>query len=223
MNIVVGTPGRVLDHLNRKTLSLADVSIVVLDEADEMLDMGFIEDIEKILELTPATRQMMLYSATMAPAIAKIAKKHMKDPLKIAINLKDIVAPKIAQVFYEVAQRDKTEVLTRLLDVESPELTLVFCHTKREVDEVAAALKQLGYNAGALHGEFAQAHREEMMGKFKAGRSTSSSRPTSRAGASMSRTSRTSSTTASRRARRGTSTGSGARAGPAARGWRSRS
>ena len=132
-----------------------------------MLDMGFIEDIEKILELTPATRQMMLYSATMAPAIAKIAKKQMKDPLKIAINLKDIVAPKIAQVFYEVAQRDKTEVLTRLLDVESPELTLVFCHTKREVDDVAASLRQLGYNAGALHGDFAQAHREEVMGEVQ--------------------------------------------------------
>ena len=169
VNIVVGTPGRVLDHLNRKTLALSEISIVVLDEADEMLDMGFIEDIEKILEMTPATRQMMLYSATMAPAIAKIAKKHMKDPLKIAINLKDIVAPKIAQVFYEVAQRDKTEVLTRLLDVESPELTLVFCHTKREVDDVAASLRTLGYNAGALHGDFTQAHREEMMGKFKGG------------------------------------------------------
>ena len=169
VNIVVGTPGRVLDHLRRKTLVLSEISIVVLDEADEMLDMGFIEDIETILEMTPASRQMMLYSATMAPAIAKIAKKHMKDPLKIAINLKDIVAPKIAQVFYEVAQRDKTEVLTRLLDVESPELTLVFCHTKREVDDVAAALRQLGYNAGALHGDFSQAHREEMMGKFKGG------------------------------------------------------
>ncbi len=169
VNIVVGTPGRVLDHLNRKTLALSAISIVVLDEADEMLDMGFIEDIETILGMTPATRQMMLYSATMAPAIAKIAKKQMTDPLKIAINLKDIVAPKIAQVFYEVAQRDKTEVLTRLLDVESPELTLVFCHTKREVDEVAAALRQLGYNAGALHGDFTQAHREEVMGKFKRG------------------------------------------------------
>jgi ATP-dependent RNA helicase DeaD len=169
VNIVVGTPGRVLDHLRRATLSLADVSIVVLDEADEMLDMGFIEDIETILELSPAARQMMLYSATMAPAIAKIAKKHMKDPVKIAINLKDIVAPKIAQVFYEVAQRDKTEVLTRLLDVETPELTLVFCHTRREVDDVAAALGKLGYNAGALHGEFTQSHREEVMAKFKSG------------------------------------------------------
>jgi len=122
-----------------------------------------------IVELSPATRQMMLYSATLAPAIAKIAKRHMRDPLKIAINLKDIVAPNIVQVFYEVAQRDKTEVLTRLLDVESPELTLVFCHTKREVDDVAESLRQLGHNAGALHGDFTQAHREEMMGKFKAG------------------------------------------------------
>jgi len=169
VNIVVGTPGRIIDHLNRKTLSVSDISIVVLDEADEMLDMGFIDDIEKILQLTPDTRQMMLYSATMAPEIVKVARKHMKDPLKIAINVKDIVAPKIKQVFYEVQQRDKTEVLTRLLDVEDPELTLIFCHTKREVDEVSARLQQLGYNAGALHGDFTQTHREEMMGKFKNG------------------------------------------------------
>jgi ATP-dependent RNA helicase DeaD len=170
VNIVVGTPGRVLDHLRKGTLSLSEISIVVLDEADEMLDMGFIDDIESILETTPETRQMMLYSATMAPAIARIAKKHMREPLKIAINIKDIVAPKIAQVFCEVAQRNKTEVLTRLLDVESPELTLVFCHTKREVDEVAAALRQLGYNSGALHGDFTQSHREEVMGRFRNGK-----------------------------------------------------
>lgn len=169
VNIVVGTPGRIIDHLSRKTLSVSDISIVVLDEADEMLDMGFIEDIEKILEMTPESRQMMLYSATMAPEIVRVAKRHMKDPLKIAINVKDIVAPKIKQVFYEVLQRDKTEVLTRLLDVEAPELTLIFCHTKREVDEVSAKLQQLGYNAGALHGDFTQSHREEMMGRFRSG------------------------------------------------------
>ncbi|MBI5640497.1 MAG: DEAD/DEAH box helicase [Nitrospirae bacterium] len=168
-NIVVGTPGRVIDHIYRKTLSLSEISMVVLDEADEMLDMGFIDDIEKILSLMPESRQMMLYSATMPPAIMKVSKKYMKDPVKIAINVKDIVAPKIKQVFYEVLQKDKTEVLTRLLDVESPELTLIFCHTKREVDDVSARLQQLGYNAGALHGDFTQSHREEMMGKFKGG------------------------------------------------------
>ena len=169
-NIVVGTPGRIIDHLNRGTMSVGNVSTVVLDEADEMLDMGFITDIEKILEMTPESRQTMLYSATMPPEILKIAKRHMRDPLKIAINVKDIVAPKIKQVFYEVLERDKPEVLRRLLDVESPERTLIFCHTKREVDDVSARLQKLGYNAGALHGDFTQSHREDMMGKFKEGR-----------------------------------------------------
>ena len=106
----------------------------------------------------------------MPPEILKIAKRHMRDPLKIAINVKDIVAPKIKQVFYEVLERDKAEVLRRLLDVESPERTLIFCHTKREVDDVSARLQKLGYNAGALHGDFTQSHREDMMGKFKEGR-----------------------------------------------------
>jgi ATP-dependent RNA helicase DeaD len=169
-NIVVGTPGRILDHLSRGTMSVGSVSTVVLDEADEMLDMGFIADIEKILEMTPASRQTMLYSATMPPEILKIAKRHMRDPLKIAINVKDIIAPMIKQVFYEVLERDKPEVLRRLLDVESPERTLVFCHTKRDVDEVSARLQKLGYNAGALHGDFTQSHREDMMGKFREGR-----------------------------------------------------
>lgn len=168
-NIIVGTPGRVLDHLSRKTMNLADVSIVVLDEADEMLDMGFIDDIEKILKMTPESRQMLMFSATMAPEILRISKRHMKDPFKITINPQDIVAPKIKQVFYEVADRDKEDVLTRLLDVEDPELTLIFCHTKREVDDVSAMLQQLGYNAGALHGDFTQSHREDIMSKFKRG------------------------------------------------------
>jgi ATP-dependent RNA helicase DeaD len=169
-NIVVGTPGRIIDHLTRGTMSVANVSTVVLDEADEMLDMGFIADIERILAMTPESRQTMLYSATMAPEIIRIAKRHMRDPVKIAINVKDIVAPQIKQVFYEVLDRDKPEVLRRLLDVEAPELTLVFCHTKREVDDVAARLQKLGYNAGALHGDFTQSHREDMMGKFRDGK-----------------------------------------------------
>jgi ATP-dependent RNA helicase DeaD len=169
-NIVVGTPGRIIDHLTRGTLSTKNVSIVVLDEADEMLDMGFIADVERILEMTPETRQTMLYSATMPQEILKISKRHMKDPLKIAINVKDIITPQIKQVFYEVREKDKAEVLTRLLDVEAPERSLIFCHTKREVDEIAARLQHLGYNAGALHGDFTQSHREDMMKKFRSGR-----------------------------------------------------
>lgn len=168
-NIVVGTPGRIIDHLNRKTMHLNEVSMVVLDEADEMLDMGFIEDIEKILSMTPGSRQMLLYSATMPPEIMKVSKRHMKEPVKITVNPKDIITPKIKQVFYEVNERDKADVLTRLLDVETPELTLIFCHTRREVDDVAAMLQQLGYNAGALHGDFTQSHREDIMSKFRKG------------------------------------------------------
>ncbi len=169
-NIVIGTPGRIIDHVTRRTMDLSRVAVVVLDEADEMLDMGFLPDIEKILELTPPTRQTLLFSATMPPEIVKIAKRHLRDPLRISVNVKDIVAPKISQVFYEVRQQDKPEVLARLLDVESPERTLVFCHTKREVDEVAARLAQLGYDAGALHGDFTQSHREDVMSRFRKGR-----------------------------------------------------
>jgi len=106
----------------------------------------------------------------MPPEIIKIAKRHMNDPLKIAVNVKDIITPQIKQVFYEVRERDKSEVLTRLLDVEDPELTLIFCHTKREVDEISAKLQNLGYNAGALHGDFTQSHREDMMAKFRSGK-----------------------------------------------------
>jgi len=168
-NIIVGTPGRIIDHLTRGTMSAKNVSMVVLDEADEMLDMGFIADVERILETTPESRQTMLYSATMPQEILKVAKRHMKDPLKITINVKDIITPQIKQVFYEVRERDKVEVLTRLLDVEAPELTLIFCHTKREVDEISARLRHLGYNSGALHGDFTQSHREEIMSRFRRG------------------------------------------------------
>ncbi|MEJ2696674.1 MAG: DEAD/DEAH box helicase [Candidatus Sulfobium sp.] len=168
-DIIVGTPGRMIDHLNRGTMSAKNISTVVLDEADEMLDMGFIADVERILEMTPESRQTMLYSATMPREILRVAKRHMKEPLKITINVKDIITPQIKQVFYEVRERDKAEVLTRFLDVEAPELTLVFCHTKREVDEIAAKLQHLGYNAGALHGDFSQSHREEIMSRFRGG------------------------------------------------------
>ncbi len=169
VNVVVGTPGRVIDHLNRKTISLKDVKIVVLDEADEMLDMGFIEDMETILKETPTERQTLLFSATMPQPIINIARRYMRDPEKIRVNTKDIIIPKIKQMFYEVREADKVNALSRLLDVEDPPLALVFCHTKRDVDEVSMKLGQMGYNAGALHGDFAQARRDEVMNKFKAG------------------------------------------------------
>ena len=169
VNVVVGTPGRVIDHLNRKTLSLADVKIVVLDEADEMLDMGFIEDMETILKAIPSERQGLLFSATIPQPIMNIARRYMKNPEKIRANTKDVIVPKIRQIFYEVREPDKINALSKLLDVEDPQLAIVFCHTKRDVDEVSMKLGQMGYNAGALHGDFTQARRDEVMGKFKTG------------------------------------------------------
>lgn len=169
VDVVVGTPGRVIDHINRKTISLSDIKIVVLDEADEMLDMGFVDDIETILKTTPSERQTLLFSATMPQPIMDIAKRHMKHPEKIRINPKDIVVQKIRQVFYEVREGDKINALSRLLDVEDPGLAIIFCHTKREVDQVSMKLQQMGYNANALHGDFTQAQRDDVMKKFKGG------------------------------------------------------
>lgn len=169
VNVLVATPGRVIDHLKRNTLSLSDIKIVVLDEADEMLNMGFVEDIETILKSTPSERQTLLFSATMPLPIINIAKKHMKNPEKVKINTKEIIVQQIKQIFYEVKEVDKLNVLSRLLDVEDPTLTIVFCHTKREVDEVSMKLNQMGYSAGALHGDYTQTKREEIIGKFKKG------------------------------------------------------
>lgn len=169
VDVVVGTPGRIMDHINRRTFSLSDLKIVVLDEADEMLDMGFIEDIESILKQTPPERQTLLFSATMPEPILAIAKKYMKKPEKIRVNPGTMVVPKIRQVFYEVRNEDKINALARLLDVEDPSLAIVFCHTKKDVDEVTRKLQHMGYNADALHGDYSQARREEVMGKFRKG------------------------------------------------------
>ncbi|MBI5234558.1 MAG: DEAD/DEAH box helicase [Deltaproteobacteria bacterium] len=166
-DIIVGTPGRLLDHLRRKTLSLKGIRTVVLVEADEMLNMGFIEDIEKILSEAPKDRQTMLFSATMPQEMLRIAKNYMKNPAHIKVDSTDMVVTKIKQIFYEVREEDKMKALTRLLDIEGPSLTLVFCHTKREVDDVAGKLQQMGYPSGAIHGDFTQSHRDEMIRRFK--------------------------------------------------------
>lgn len=169
VDVVVGTPGRVIDHIKRKTLSLGGIKTLVLDEADEMLDMGFISDMEEILKETPEIRQTMLFSATMPAEILRISKRYMNKPEKVAVNVADIIVPKIRQLFYEVKEQDKINALSRLIDVEDPHLALVFCHTKREVDAVSTKLQQMGYEAGALHGDFTQTHRDDMIGKFKKG------------------------------------------------------
>ncbi|MFQ5427955.1 MAG: DEAD/DEAH box helicase [Thermodesulfobacteriota bacterium] len=169
IDIVVGTPGRVIDHIRRKTLNLAKTETVVLDEADEMLNMGFIEDMQTILQETPKTRQTLLFSATMPEQIVRISKKYMKTPQKVSVDTKNLVVAKIKQVFFEVRESEKIKALTRILDVQESALTLIFCHTKRDVDELSGKLKTLGYEAGAIHGDFTQAFRDEMMRKFKGG------------------------------------------------------
>jgi ATP-dependent RNA helicase DeaD len=169
VNIIVGTPGRVIDLINRKVLSLSEIRMVVLDEADEMLDMGFLDDIVTILKETPAERQTLLFSATIPQQIINIAKRHMTTPEKIQVNTKDLVIPEIRQLFYEVGQETRINALSRILDVEDPELAIVFCHTKREVDDVSIKLSQLGFNAGAIHGDYTQARRDEVMRKFRGG------------------------------------------------------
>ncbi|MDH4227952.1 MAG: DEAD/DEAH box helicase [Deltaproteobacteria bacterium] len=167
VQVVVGTPGRLLDHIERKTLRLNSIRTIVLDEADEMLDMGFIDDITMILNSTPKERQTLLFSATMAAPILKIAERHMKNPEKVVISRDTLTAPKISQIFYEVRASEKTEALTRLIDVEDSDLFLVFCHTKRETDEVANDLKLRGYDAEAMHGDLSQAQRETVLRKFR--------------------------------------------------------
>lgn len=168
-DVVVGTPGRVIDHIKRKTLVLSGVSTVVLDEADEMLNMGFIEDMKTILGQTPEQRQTLLFSATMPEEIIRISKSYMTSPHKVRVDGAGSVVASINQVFYEVKEADKVKALTRLLDIQGPALTLIFCHTKRDVDNLSEKLRQMDYKAGAIHGDFSQAVRDEMMGKFRKG------------------------------------------------------
>ena len=170
VNVVVGTPGRVLDHIERKTLILKGVKFAVLDEADEMLDMGFIDDITRILKETPETRQTLLFSATLPDGVLKISKRYMKNPEKIRIQTSTLTAPKINQIFYEVRASGKLEALSRLIDNDAEGRFLVFCHTKREADDVSSNLKTRGYEADAMHGDFSQSQRESVLRKFKDGR-----------------------------------------------------
>ena len=167
VHIVVGTPGRVLDHLRRKTLKLDRIKIVVLDEADEMLDMGFIDDINSIIRTTPKKRQTLLFSATMPVEILSIAKRYMIEPEKVIIESETLTAPKIDQIFYEVKHNEKVEALSRLIDITDSGRFLVFCHTKRECDYVADTLRFRGYPVEAMHGDYNQAQREKVLKKFK--------------------------------------------------------
>lgn len=165
--IVVGTPGRILDHINRKTLKLDKVQTLVLDEADEMLNMGFIEDINTILAAVPAERQTLLFSATMPPAIRKIAETFMKNPEIVKIKSKEMTVENIDQYFVKSQEREKFDILSRLLNVHQPELAIIFGRTKRRVDELSHALNIRGYLAEGIHGDLTQAKRMSVLRQFK--------------------------------------------------------
>jgi ATP-dependent RNA helicase DeaD len=173
VDVVVATPGRALDHIRRKTLQLKDLQIVVLDEADEMLNMGFAEDLDAILQQTPKTRQTALFSATMPPRIASIARRHLQDPVEIQIVKEPVkagVAPRVNQIGYLVARPHKVAALARILDMASPKSTLVFCRTRLEVDELTSALNSRGYRSEGLHGGMNQAQRDRVMASFRSGK-----------------------------------------------------
>lgn len=169
VDVVVGTPGRLLDHIHRGTLQLHNVRAVVLDEADEMLDMGFIDDIEAILQVTPATRQTLLFSATMPDPIARLAVKHMKSPVRISAQPEHVTAPDIEQIYYEVRPHERFDALCRILDSEAVERGIIFCRTKRGVDELTDQLKGRGFLAEAIHGDLDQRQRTRVMQSFKQG------------------------------------------------------
>lgn len=169
VQIVVGTPGRVMDHMRRGTLKLDNIRFFVLDEADEMLDMGFVEDIEWILNQAPAERQTALFSATMPPRIADLASRYMRDAKRISVAGKEMTVPQVRQFSYEVPRARRIDALTRILDAESPPSTMIFCRTKAGVDELGEALMARGYGVETIHGDLSQAQRDRVMRRFRSG------------------------------------------------------
>ncbi len=165
--IVIGTPGRLIDHLERGSLKLDQVKLVVLDEADEMLDMGFQEDMDKILERVPEERQTLLFSATMQPGIRRLAQRYLKNPLAIKSTPENLAVPAIEQAYMEVRGPLKLEALARVLDFHRVKLGIVFCNTRIGVDELVQHLQARGYSAEGLHGEHKQAMRDRIMARFR--------------------------------------------------------
>lgn len=167
--IIIGTPGRVMDHMRRRTLKLQNLKMIVLDEADEMLDMGFREDIDTILKEIPEEKQTILFSATMPKEIMELTKKYQKAPVHIKAVHKELTVPSIEQCYLEVSESTKLEILSRLIDTNNVKLSLVFCNTKKRVDELAASLQSRGYASEALHGDMKQNERDRVMSKFRKG------------------------------------------------------
>jgi ATP-dependent RNA helicase DeaD len=173
VDVVVATPGRALDHIRRRTLVLDALAIAVLDEADEMLDMGFAEDLDAILDATPETRQTALFSATLPPRIAEIATAHLRSPVRVRIDQEVVAAgaaPRVRQVAYVVARPHKLAALSRVLDAEQPTSAIVFCRTRTEVDELTETLIGRGHRAAALHGGLSQEQRDRVMRQFRSHR-----------------------------------------------------
>lgn len=171
-HVVVATPGRALDHIRKNTLDLDGIAMVVLDEADEMLDMGFAEDLEAILEATPKQRQTVLFSATMPPRIDAIARRHQHDPVRVTIERSTTqsgTSPLVKQTAYLIPRHHKAAALGRILDIEAPEAAIVFCRTRGEVDQLTETLNGRGYRAEALHGGMDQEQRDRVMGRVRSG------------------------------------------------------
>lgn len=169
VNVVVGTPGRILDHINRGTLDLSKIKYVILDEADEMLDMGFIEDIESILKNISTERQTMLFSATMPEEIRAIARRYMRSPEHISVMPREMTVSTIEQYYVNTNDKDKLDAFTRILDVNDVENGIVFCRTKKSVDELVESMQSLGYAVEGIHGDYNQTHRLNAINKFKDG------------------------------------------------------
>lgn len=170
VQIIVGTPGRVMDHMRRRTIKMETVKIVVLDEADEMLDMGFREDIETILKDIPEERQTMLYSATLSREIMDLAKKFTKNPEIIKVTPKQLTVSNVEQIYFDIKEQAKAEATCRLLDMYTPELAMIFCNTKRRVDLVVEQLQSRGHDAEGLHGDLRQTQRDKVMHGFRHGK-----------------------------------------------------
>ncbi|WP_093624971.1 DEAD/DEAH box helicase [Limosilactobacillus gorillae] len=167
--ILVGTPGRLRDHLRRGTVDISRVKTLVLDEADEMLKMGFLEDIEDIIKQTPSERQTLLFSATMPPEIKRIGVQFMHDPQTVKIKAKELTTDLVDQYYVRAKDYEKFDIMTRLIDVQDPDLTIVFGRTKRRVDELSRGLIARGYNAAGIHGDLTQDRRSKIMRRFKEG------------------------------------------------------
>lgn len=168
--IVVGTPGRIRDHIRRHTLKLGSLKTLVLDEADDMLDMGFLDDIKAIIAETPADRQTLLFSATMPDSIKKVGVQFMKNPQMVKIKAKALTTDLVDQYYVRAREHEKFDIMTRLIDVQDPDLTIVFGRTKRRVDELSRGLIMRGYNAAGIHGDLTQERRTKIMHRFKEGK-----------------------------------------------------